>query len=124
MSSRKSDLRRHRAARRKWGRQQCIVYLLKDSDGIPRYVGQTRSLLSERLRNHLKVIATAIASGRRLSPAQQWINAMWEAGTLPTIEPLDEAGQWDITEAVWIDRLRQRGAPLLNVASVVPDRVV
>lgn len=32
---------------------------------------------------------------------------------------LDDQGTWDITEAVWIDRLTRDGADLLNVASRV-----
>jgi hypothetical protein len=60
-----------------------------------------------------------MAQCRRMSPYQIWLADQLEKNRPPTIEMIDEKGIWDISEAVWIDRLRHQGHQLLNVASVV-----
>jgi hypothetical protein len=115
---RKRDLKLHRSVRRKQPKTWCLVYALREAVGGPiRYVGQTRNEPQERLRWHYKELARHKAAGRRLSPVKSWLDGL---PSRPLIEVIDEAGTWDISEAVWIDRLRHRGEPLLNVASVVP----
>lgn len=74
----------------------------------------------ERLRWHFKAIHKRKIAGQRLSPAQQWLYEIEAIGIVPHIEVIDKRGIWDISEAVWIDRLRARGEPLLNVNSVIP----
>lgn len=94
----------------------CFVYTLSETrDGLPRYVGQTRTSLDARLRNHLKEAVDRTSQGRSLSPVQRWIIALLDAGSLPVIRMLEDAGTWDISEAVWIDRYSRQGLDLLNV---------
>jgi len=95
--------------------------MLKDVNGNIRYVGQTMLPIKERLSWHFKGLRQKIRRGLRLSPAERWLDAELEKNHPPTIHMLDERGQWDISEAVWIDRLRHQGHKLLNVQSVVPD---
>lgn len=117
-TSRKKALKAHRRLRRKvWTKKSCLVYVLREAPGMPiRYVGQTRVLETERLRWHIK----AVRRGKRTSPAMRWIAALLDQGITPTIEIIDRNGIWDVSEAVWIDRLRRGDADLLNVMSVVP----
>jgi hypothetical protein len=56
----------------------------------------------------------------RLSPVQRWLANLLGTGRRPVIEVLVQKGVRDVTEAVWIDRLRREGVNLLNVDSVVP----
>jgi hypothetical protein len=111
-AGRKRKLRRHAQIRRKKRKNWCQVYVLREKDGeTPFYVGQTRSLAEERLRWHVI----------ELSPVQRHIQAMRHAGNTPIIQIIDHEGQWDISEAVWIDRLIRDGAKLLNILSRVPQ---
>ena len=103
-------------------RNGCVVYGLTDpdSDAI-RYVGQTRLKPAQRLAWHVKEVRRRIAASERLSPAQQWICSILVEQELPRMVILAADAEWDIAEAVWIDRLRRAGARLLNVLSVVSD---
>lgn len=117
--SRRQELKEHRSIRRKQRKAWCFVYILRDpKNGSVRYVGQTRLCLTERLRWHYKAV---IKPKGRLSPVQVWIAALLVDSSGPLIELIDGNGQWDISEAVWIDRYRRDGAHLLNVLSVVGD---
>jgi hypothetical protein len=73
-------------------------------------------LPTERLRWHFKTLRKDINQGRRLSRVQQWLSSL---DSPPIIEVIDPKGIWDISEVVWIDRLRNAGHPLLNVQSLV-----
>ena len=118
--SRNMTKRRHRSFRRKQPKTWCAVYTLRDPrDSKIFYVGQTRLHISERLRWHFKAVNKAINAGRRLSPVQKRLKELTAANLKPAAELLELYGRWDITEAVWIDRLRQRGETLLNVLSLV-----
>jgi hypothetical protein len=55
----------------------------------------------------------------RLSPVETWVANIIGNGGMPIIEVIDKQGMWDISEAVWIDRLRMQGCKLLNVSSLV-----
>jgi len=113
MISRRKKLRRHRAARRRAPKNSCIVYVLKETaESAPVYVGQTRLLIEERLRWHIK----DMQRGKK-APVAAWLRNL---PAPPVIEALDLNGIWDLSEAVWIDRLRAQGYRLLNVNSVVP----
>jgi hypothetical protein len=104
-------------AKKKSSTTWCRVYALREAEGKPiRYIGQTRLGLHERLRWHFKGIKERQENGLALSKAQKWIARL---PTPPVIELIDGKEIWDISEAVWIDRLRTRGEPLLNVKSVV-----
>lgn len=112
-NARRAD-RRHR---RKQSKTWCRVYVLREFAGGPaRYVGQTRQSPEMRLWWHLKDLRKCKAEGRQLTAAKRRLDGL---SAPPIIEVLDEHGIWDISEAVWIDRLRRDGAPLLNVASVI-----
>lgn len=113
--SKRKQKRRHRAMRRGKPTAWCLVYCLKH-EGRIFYVGQTRQLPEQRLHWHLKDIRKRKAIGRSLSPAQRWLDSLSDK---PEITVLDRNGVWDISEAVWIDRCRRDGHPLLNVMSVV-----
>ena len=74
-------------------------------------------------------IATSVASesheefeksGLKLSPVAQWLSELNLRSLAPVIRIIDKNAKWDISEAVWIDRLTREGAQLLNVASRVP----
>jgi hypothetical protein len=105
------------AKRQNSGKNRCKVYVLREAPGMPiRYVGQTRQTLAKRLNGHMKELRKRQECGLWLSKAQKWIATL---PTPPIIELIDAKGIWDISEAVWIDRLRTRGEPLLNVLSVV-----
>lgn len=116
-NSRRSILKAHRRLRRKsWSKNSCLVYVLREAiHKPPRYVGQTRAHESVRLHYHIKTAQT-----RPRSPVERWIASLLANGAAPIIEVIDRQGIWDISEAVWIDRLRSAGADLLNVLSVVP----
>ncbi len=116
--SRRSQLRKAKAWRKKAAPSHCTIYSLRDPmTGALIYVGQTRSSIQERLRNHLKEVQRGL--GKSLSPVHTRIAQCLPR--LPVIETVDANGIWDVSEAVWIDRLRRDGHPLLNVLSVVAD---
>jgi hypothetical protein len=115
MIGRKKSLKKHRSARKKWSKTRCFVYGLYDGEECF-YIGQTRMLLSERLRWHLKDVGKRKALGQRLSPVQARMANMAEP---PRIQMVDESGIWDVSEAVWIDRFTTQGHKLLNVLARV-----
>ena len=116
--SKRRDRRADRRFRRQKPKNWCLVYVLREAVGMPaRYVGQTRQSPDMRLWWHLKDLKRCKEEGRTLSKAKQWLDSLAKP---PVIEVLDENGQWDISEAVWIDRLLRQGEPLLNVSSIVP----
>lgn len=121
-AGRKRKLQRHAQIRRKKRKNWCQVYVLREKNGgYPFYVGQTRSLAEERLRWHIIDIQRRLDRGLGLSPVQRHIQAMRHAGNTPIIQIIDHEGQWDVSEAVWIDRLIRDGANLLNILSRVPQ---
>ena len=115
VKSRRATIRKQRAWLRRRPKTACRVYVLRAVEGGPIfYVGQTRLAPSERLRWHIK---TADGS----TPAKRWIASL---GHAPILEVIDANATWDVTEAVWINRLRERGHPILNVLAIVPDKEV
>lgn len=119
--SRRKALKRHGSRRRRAAKNWCQIYILQEAPGMPaHYVGQTRQLPAERLRWHFKELERQKATGRRLTGRFKWLDDLQKRGISPTIDVIDDSGIWDISEAVWIDRLLRDGHPLLNVASVVP----
>lgn len=111
--------KRDRSFRRKQSKTWCRVYVIREIEGGPvRYVGQTRQSAEMRLWWHFKDLRKCQARGLPLSKFKLWLESL---PSPPVIEVVDEKGVWDISEAVWVDRMRQRGEPLFNVASVVPD---
>lgn len=97
----------------------CQIYGLRVGAGEYFYVGQTRLLLEQRLDWHFKAVRKKLRLGQTLSPAQKWIYMMMSIDAKITIDLIDGNGIWDISEAVWIDRLRAQGHPLRNVMSVI-----
>ncbi len=106
-----------RKSRRKKAKSWCQIYVLRErADSPVRYVGQTRQSPDMRLWWHLKDLKRTKEQRKRLTPVKSWLDGL---SNPPVIEVIDLDGIWDITEAVWIDRLIARGEPLLNLASVV-----
>jgi hypothetical protein len=119
--SRNKVRRQHRRFRRKQSKSWCLVYVLREAPGKPVvYVGQTRQAPSERLWWHFKAIRQHEARGQPLTRLMKWIRSR---PAPPIIEVIDDNGIWDVSEAVWIDRLRKQGEPLFNIMSVVKSRV-
>lgn len=117
--SKERQRRADRRFRRQKSKNWCRVYVLREIVGGPiRYVGQTRQSPEMRLWWHLKDVRRCKERGWGLTAVKKWIDQL---PTSPVIEVIVENGIWDISEAVWIDRLSHRGEPLLNKASVVPD---
>jgi|688.fasta_scaffold741823_2 hypothetical protein len=83
----------------------CRVYGLFDADGVCYYVGQTRLELKDRMRWHRK---------SKTRPVSLWLQAEHEAGRRVFIELIEEPATWDVTEIIWIERMRQLEQPLLN----------
>jgi hypothetical protein len=108
---------KHQRKKKNW----CYVYAIHhgDENGPIIYVGQTRLIIEDRLSFHYKDIKKASHQNKKLSPFHKWLNKAINENYKVSISCLDENGIWDISEAVWIDRLIASGHPLLNVASVV-----
>ena len=104
MKFKKNTSKRQRAHLRRGGKRACFVYGLKH-DGQIFYVGQTRCDLARRLSFHYK---NARCDG---SPVQRWI-----LGKPVEIVMIERNAVWDVDEIIWIERLRQKGEPLLNVS--------
>ena len=99
---------------------KCKVYTLIDPRlGQVFYVGQTRCNPNKRLRFHYKALNQKLVRRESLSPVLGRIKLLRDMGLKPEIAVIDHEGIWDISEAVWIDRLRSQGARLLNVMSIV-----
>ncbi len=100
------------------GRARVYVLVCPES-GERRYVGQTRCSPKTRLRWHFRNLNNRVNRGMRLSPVMEWLKELKSKGLKPYIVILDNEAKWDISEAVWIDRLTRDGQKLLNVASRV-----
>jgi hypothetical protein len=113
----------HRKLRKTKPKSWCLVYVLREFEGGPIYVvGQTRNSLEIRLSYYLTDIRRRNRLGKRLRPILRWFNGVLEKGKTPFIEAIDVNGIWDVSEIVWIDRLRSQGHPILNVQSVVESK--
>lgn len=120
VKTKRKDRKNARKLRRRNGKSWCLVYILKaDAASSPVYVGQTRTLPDIRLAYHIEKLNCKMRNYQRLSPVEAWIANIIGSGRKPIIEVIDREGIWDISEAVWIDRLRSQGNALLNVLSVV-----
>jgi hypothetical protein len=112
---RRRDRKLHRSFLRKQPRKFCVVYGLYDMEGRLRYIGQTRQLLSERLRWFWKQIARRRDQGRKLTPVERWLDECSYFQMPVEIRAIDENATWDVSEIIYIDRARQRGEDLLNI---------
>lgn len=97
-------------------RAACLIYGLCDpgTDNI-RYIGQTTLTMAKRFGWHLRTIRKNLKIGKRLSPVQSWLYHLDKDGKRPDFKRIDEAGTWDVSEIIWIERYRIAGHPLLNV---------
>jgi GIY-YIG catalytic domain-containing protein len=104
----------HMEYRRGQSRSWCYVYALREegSDEF-RYVGQTQVNPRRRMRWHWKNL------GHGTSPLQRWLMQCKQEQRRVVMDLIDLDGQWNISEAVWIDRLTRGGHNLLNVLSRV-----
>lgn len=108
MKPEKHTIRRQKAKIRRAGKRACFVYGLRLS-GKVYYVGQTRCALPVRLKFHNR---SARPNG---SPVQRWLLDCWPLLEGVEIFMLEENAVWDVDEIIWIERMRQKGEPLLNV---------
>lgn len=100
--------KRRRMSRKKrkgtYDRKTCLIYGLAADDGRIRYVGQTRMTLKRRLAYHFK------NCHKSNSAVNRWLRGAKGV----EIALLDDNGTWDVSEILWIDRLRSQGVDLLN----------
>src|SRR5262249_29863306 len=97
-----------------------FVYALRDPrDGAVRYVGVTKKSLAERLSGHVNKIGSDMPP--RLSA---WISDLQSIGARPTIEQLETItsvlwtpGESLRVEGLWIQRMLEAGADLLNTSN-------
>jgi len=88
-----------------------MVYGLHAADSVVMYVGQTRCTLAFRLQWHLKNAATKNAR------VFVWMRERMALGEEIGIIMIEPNGVWDISEVIWIDRLRQKGVALTNMTA-------
>ncbi len=91
------------------------IYVLLDANNLPRYVGQTRLTLAERLRRHVNVARKPSETSHRCN----WIRKCLSEGHTPVIEAWQEVEgtQKDVDDAErkWIDILKNvMGLKLTN----------
>jgi hypothetical protein len=102
---RSNERKRVRNLKKVYGRSFCFVYALVDVHGTIRYVGQTRSPLFVRFGFHMKEAHKY--PHKKLSS--------WLLEYDRDIVMLDDNGTWNVSEILWIDKLRREGADLLNI---------
>lgn len=86
------------------------VYVLKDANGIVRYVGKTVHSVVKRFSRHL----AAAREGLRTHKAT-WIRSMLEAGTVPTLSVIWHGdGDGSKEEIEWIAYFKSAGCDLTN----------
>lgn len=93
-------------------RSWAIYGLRCPADGRFRYVGFSRNA-ALRYRQHI----AAATRGKPDYPVYRWIRKIAERGLVPELELLEVGkGPWESVEKRWIEALRIKGHPLLNVA--------
>jgi hypothetical protein len=83
------------------------IYLLKDGNGEPRYVG-VASNPPDRLKRHLRECRQGNTYRKN------WIRSMLASGHTPTMEVVEWTGDWDAAERQWIFKMRALGYQLTN----------
>jgi uncharacterized GH25 family protein len=73
------------------------------------YVGQTRCLLITRYRFHLLCLKAS------KTEVYKWWRWRLQDGDEVEIFPLEKNATWDVSEVIWIERLRAAGNPLTNM---------
>jgi hypothetical protein len=99
--------------RRTKDKKFCFVYGLTDYTGRVFYIGQTRTILADRLAWHFK------DARNPKTPVHKYINSTMGV----EIFLIDSNATWDVSEIIWIDRYRQNGHELLNVLRGVSDTI-
>lgn len=84
------------------------IYTLSGPDGAVRYVGKTRDP-ALRMTYHMR------RSGHDL-PVKRWIWALMEAGVAPEMRIIEWTHDWQAAETAAIQRYRDAGADILNIA--------
>ncbi len=90
-------------------RSKVKVYGLHGADGQVMYVGQTRCKLSVRLKWHMKHL------NKRNTDVYRWMRWRIAAGEAIEIRMLEPHAVWDVSEVIWIERLKAKGIPLTNM---------
>ena len=91
-------------------KSDCVVYVVTDDEGQIRYCGQSRCLPEMK--------RMWIEKGARKNPHtpfHRWFLDYIKTGRKWKIKIVDANATWDVSEVIWIERLRQSGCPLLNV---------
>lgn len=108
-NSNRSRKRREKKQKRRLGKIGCVVYGLKaKSDGVCRYIGQTRCLLETRMMHHRKKVA------RGTSDLYQWWRWREAEGDEIEIYVVQGGAIWNVSEIQWITRLTDSGHTLTN----------
>lgn len=91
-------------------RNHCYVYVVI-ADGEIRYCGQTRVF------NVVEKSKWIIRGARKnpTTPFHNWILDRQAKGLPWDVQIVDRHGQWDVSEILWIQKLRDEGHRLLNV---------
>lgn len=99
-----------RRFKKKKDKSRCTVYGIWDGRDMLRYVGQTRLELEARFASHKKHAFSQ-------SPGYfgDWLAGELKAKRNVTIRALDDNATWNVSEVLWIERMKQEGHPLLNV---------
>lgn len=88
------------------------IYVLRDMNGRPRYVGQTVSNLGKRFGFHL----SSASSENKTTPVINWIRETGENGvSIDLLEECDSSIKYEV-EREWMVSLREAGHELLNVS--------
>jgi len=87
------------------------IYVLKDENGLVRYVGKSSHSVKKRFSRHL-----ADARDGAVQHKACWIRGMMQRGLLPTCEVIESvAGDGAEAEIKWISFFRQAGVDLTNL---------
>lgn len=118
MSKRKRREEKNWRKRNLKDKASCNVYVVRDAEGIIRYCGQTRC--SPTCKRDW-IIRSAYQTKRK-TPFQKWLIEQIQSSREWRVEVIDKKATWDVSEILWIKELRDKGAPLLNIARGGADR--
>jgi len=91
----------------------CTVYgLASSSDGVVRYIGQTKRNLSHRLSQHIRV-----ANSGNNTHRSSWIRHVIKSGNCVEIIVINDNSTWNLTEIETIRKYLDSGFDLVNATS-------
>ncbi len=104
------ERKRRQEFRRALGKLGCLIYVVTDENDNIRYCGQTRCQPDKKVGWLLKG-----AQKNPNTPFHRWLLAQESAKLKWRVQVVDHDGRWDVSEILWIERLRNAGHPILNV---------